>query len=263
MNTMDLKNKVAIVTACTSGIGLSIALTLAQNSAKVYMAARNKQKADQIINDHKDLDLNFVYFDASDIESYKNFVNEVANKEGRLDILVNNFGGTDMNVDKTIFDTNYDDYIKIVNENLASIFIPSQQAVNVMKHQGFGSIINISSIGSLVPDVTRIAYSTTKSMINSLSQNMAVQVAKYGIRVNAVLPGMTNTNAVSNNLPKEFLTEFLKNVPIGRIGEPEDISNMVLFLASDLSTYITGEIISVAGGFGKPTPLYAMMYSKK
>ena len=263
MTNMSLKNKVAIVTASTNGIGLSIALKLAENEATVYLAARNKEKVDAIINEHKDLKLKFVYFDASVKESYKTFVNDVYQQEKRIDILVNNFGSTNMKLDKTIFDTNYEDYLKILEGNISSVYIPTQEAVKFMKEQNSGSIINISSIGSLVPDVTRLAYSTSKTTINALTKNIAIQTAKYGIRVNAVLPGLTNTNAAATNLPPEFLNQFLKNVPIGRMGEPEDISNMVLYLASDLSTYITGEIISVAGAFGKGTPLYAMMYADK
>lgn len=261
MVKMDLLGKVAIVTASTSGIGLEIALTLAKNHAIVYLAARNEEKAKFLINQHPDLNLHYVHFDVTEIESCTQSIEEVYHKEGRIDILVNNYGGTKYESDKTIYDTDYENYQEIVELNTRSVFLPTQAVLKHMKDQKSGSIINISSIGGLVPDLARIGYVTSKAMINALTQNIASHVAKDNIRCNAVLPGLIQTDAVAKNLDEKFKNIFLTNTPLKRLGETEDIANLVLFLASDLSSYITGEIISVAGGFGKFTPLYGWFNS--
>ncbi len=260
---MKLDNKVAIVTASTKGIGLASSLILAQNGATVYLAARNKELADGIINEHKNLKLKFVHFDARNDETMKNMVDEVFKKEGHVDILVNNFGGNDPQRDKTIFDTDPKDYMEMVESNLKSVFITSQAACNKMKETGGGSIINISTVGSVIPDISRIAYVTSKAAINSLTQNIAVHGGRYNIRCNAVLPGLTATNAVKENMPQEFVDVFLASTLINRPGTPEDIANAVLYFASDDSAYVTGQILSVSGGFGQATPVYSAFTKKK
>lgn len=253
---LGLKNKVTIVSASSNGIGLQIALDLAKAGAKVYMAVRNKEKAENIINQYKDLNLNFVYFDAKNNDSY-NFVNEVFKKENKVDILVNNFGTTNVAKDFDIVNTKYEDYLNIVEENSKSVFIPCQDAIRIMAKQNSGSIINISSVGGIIPDLARISYCSSKAVVNNLTLNIAAQASKYNVRCNAILPGFIKTDASLNNMPEHFMNTFLKNTPLNRLGEVSDISNAVLFLASDLSSYMTGEIISIAGGFGKFTPLFS------
>jgi NAD(P)-dependent dehydrogenase (short-subunit alcohol dehydrogenase family) len=132
-----------------------------------------------------------------------------------------------------------------------------------MIENGGGSIVNISSIGGAVPDVNRIAYGVSKSGVNNLTQQMAMQYARYGIRVNAVLPGLTATDAAINNMPEEFRKSFLSHVPLNRMGTPEDIANAVYFFASDLSSYITGDILEVAGAYGLGSPMYASVVGSK
>ncbi|MDU4889341.1 MAG: SDR family NAD(P)-dependent oxidoreductase [Clostridium sp.] len=255
---MKLKNKVALVTAATKGIGLASAEKLAENGAIVYIGARNKELAEDVIKNIKDKGgiAKFVYFNAREAETYTAMVEEVISNEGRIDILVNNYGGHDVKLDKTIFDTTGKDYFDAVMNNLQSVFLTSQAAVKSMKETGGGSIINISTIGSAVPDLSGIAYCTSKAAINSLTQNVAAQCAQYNIRCNAVLPGFIATKAALENMSQEFLDTFLKNVPMNRPGKPEDIANAVLFFASDDSSYLTGEIMEVAGAFGKFTPMY-------
>lgn len=261
MFNIDLKGKVAVVTASTNGIGLESALTLAKAGAKVYLAARNKETAQKIFDANKNLNLAFTYFDANNLESYRTCISDVYKIEKRIDILVNNYGGTNLAKDQTIMNTEYEDYMTIFERNLRSVFITSQEAIKIMiKEKIAGSIVNISTIGSVVPDISRIAYCTSKSAINSLTENMAVQVGKFGIRVNNVLPGLIGTKAALEGLNDEFRNVFIDNLVMKRIGKVEDIANMVLFLGSDLSTYITGETIEVAGGFGKPTPIYSKFY---
>lgn len=258
---MNVKDKVAIVTASTKGIGLESALLLAKHGAKVYLAARNQELAENIINQHKELGLNFVKFDVKDESTIANAIKEVYEKEKRIDVLVNNFGASNPMKDKTIFDTEYNYYIENLNDNIKSVFITSQVACNYMKDNG-GSIINISSIGSITPDLSRISYVTSKAAINSLTENIALQGGKYNIRCNAVLPGLTATDAVKNNMPKEFIDIFVNSTPLSRAGLPIEVANAVLFFASEESSYITGQILAVSGGFGNTTPIYGFFNKK-
>jgi NAD(P)-dependent dehydrogenase (short-subunit alcohol dehydrogenase family) len=122
--------------------------------------------------------------------------------------------------------------------------------------QNGGSIINISSVGGLVPDISQIAYGTSKAAINYLTKLIAVQEARHRIRCNAVLPGMTATEAVEKHLSDEFRNLFLKHIPLGRMGLPEEIAEAVCYFAGDASAYTTGQILTVSGGFGLATPVY-------
>ena len=119
-----------------------------------------------------------------------------------------------------------------------------------------GSIINISSVGGSVPDISQIAYGTSKAAINYLTKLIAVHEAKHKIRCNAVLPGMTATDAVKENLSDDFRELFLKHIPLGRMGLPDEIASAVVYFASDDSAYTTGQILTVSGGFGLATPVY-------
>lgn len=146
--------------------------------------------------------------------------------------------------------------------NLASVFLPVQAVIPHMAKQGGGSIINISSIGGLRPDISQIAYGTSKAAINYMTKLIAVQAARDNIRCNAVLPGMTATDAVKDNLSDDFREFFLKHTPIRRMGEPEEIAAAVAYFASDDAAYTTGQIMDVSGGFGMPTPVYGDMIER-
>jgi NAD(P)-dependent dehydrogenase (short-subunit alcohol dehydrogenase family) len=138
----------------------------------------------------------------------------------------------------------------------------SQAAAKHMAAQGGGSIVNISSVGGLVPDISQVAYGTSKAAINYLTKLIAVHEAKNKIRCNAVLPGITATEAVENHLSEEFRKLFLRHIPLGRIGQPEEIAEAVCYFASDASAYTTGQILTISGGFGLATPLYADLADK-
>ena len=250
---MRLDGKVAIVTASTRGIGLACTQRLAREGAIVYMAARNMERAENRAKELNDEGCNVktVYNDATEKETYTSMVEEVFKNEGRIDILVNNFGTSNPQKDLDI---------KI---NLASVFMTSQAAIPHMAANGGGSIINISSIGGLRPDISQIAYGTSKAAINYLTKLIATQCARDNIRCNAVLPGMTATEAVSNNLTPEFQEFFLKHIPIKRMATPEEIAGAVAYFASDDAAYTTGQIMDVSGGFGMPTPIFGDMIAMK
>lgn len=258
----NLKNKVAVVTASTNGIGLAIALDLAKNGAKVYLAARNKEKVEKIKQDHPDLMLEFTRFDADDASTYEECINHVIHKENQLDILVNNFGGTDIKSDRTILDTSYQEYLDIINKNIGVVYATTHAALKIMSKQNNGSIINISSVGSIAPSNMLVAYNSVKALVNNLTINIATQVGKFNVRCNAILPGLIVTDASLKNLPEDFLREFVNSTPLNKPGKPEDIANLATFLASDLSSYITGQLIAVSGGFGITTPMFSYLNKK-
>ena len=139
----------------------------------------------------------------------------------------------------------------------------SRAAAKHMATQQGGSIINISSVGGIVPDISQVAYGTSKAAINYLTKLIAVHEAKNHIRCNAVLPGMTATEAVEKNLTEEFRSLFLRHIPLGRMGLPEEIAAAVVYLASDESAYTTGQLLTVSGGFGLASPVYGELSSKK
>lgn len=262
---MRLKDKVILVTASTRGIGLAIVKACAREGAVVYMGARNIEKADHISKELNDegLIVKVVYNDAYKKETYISMVEEVIKNEGKIDVLVNNFGTSNPKLDIDIKATEYDEYINTVDTNLASVFIPSQKAIEYMSKNGGGSIINISSVGGIVPDISQISYATSKAAINYLTKLIAVQCARDNIRCNAVLPGMTATDAVKDNLTPEFQEFFMKHTPIKRMAKPEEIAAAVVYFASDESAYTTGQIMDISGGFGLPTPVYGDMVAMK
>ena len=256
---MRLKDKAILITASTRGIGLAIVKKSVSEGAKVYMAARNLEQAEKIASTLDNVKC--VYNDATQPETFSSMVDAVVQDAGRIDVLVNNFGTSNPGKDLDFANTDPKIFLDTVNLNLRSVFMASQAAVKYMATYG-GSIINISSVGGQVPDVAQIAYGTSKAAINYLTKLIAVQEAKHRIRCNAVLPGMTATEAVENNLSEDFRALFLKHIPLGRIGIPEEIAEAVCYFASDASAYTTGQILTVSGGFGLATPVYGDLANK-
>lgn len=257
---MRLKNKVILVTASTRGIGLAIVKKCAQEGAKVYMAARNMDRAQEIADTLEGVKC--VYNDATKPETLSSMVEDVVRDASHIDVLINNFGTSNPGKDLDFSNTDPQVFMDTVGLNLRSVFIASQAAAKHMANHGGGSIINISSVGGQVPDISQIAYGTSKAAINYLTKLIAVQEAKHHIRCNAVLPGMTATEAVAQNLSDEFRNLFIRHIPLGRMGLPEEIAEAVCYFASDASAYTTGQILSVSGGFGLGTPVYADIVTK-
>ena len=251
---MRLKDKVVLITASTRGIGLACVKACTKEGAKVYMAARNVERAQEIANTLNGVKC--VYNDATKPETFTSMVENVIKDAGRIDVLVNNFGTSNPGKDLDFTHTDPQVFLDSVNLNLRSVFMASQAAAKHMANDGGGSIVNISSVGGLVPDISQVAYGTSKAAINYLTKLIAVQEAKHNIRCNAVLPGMTATEAVEKNLTEEFRNLFLRHIPLGRIGLPEEIAEAVVYFASDASAYTTGQILTVSGGFGLATPVY-------
>ena len=256
---MRLKDKVVLITASTRGIGLACVKKCAKEGARVYMAARNVERAQEIADSLNGVKC--VYNDATKPETFTSMVEDVVRDACCIDVLVNNFGTSNPGKDLDFANTDPQVFLDTVNLNLRSVFMASQAASKHMANHG-GSIINISSVGGLVPDISQVAYGTSKAAINYLTKLIAVQEAKHNIRCNAVLPGMTATEAVEKNLTEEFRNLFLRHIPLGRIGLPEEIAEAVVYFASDASAYTTGQILTVSGGFGLATPVYGDLANK-
>lgn len=255
---MRLKDKVVLITASTRGIGLAAVKACAREGAVVYMAARNLELAKQEagrLND-QGYRVRCVYNDAGKSESFITMADEVAADAGRIDVLVNNFGVSNPGKDLDFAHTDVNVFLDTVQINLRSVFMASQAVARHMAAQGGGSIVNISSVGGLVPDISQVGYGTSKAAINHLTKLIAVHEAANHIRCNAVLPGMTATEAVQKHLTEEYRDLFLRHVPLKRMGEPEEIAAAVVYFASDESAYTTGQIMVVSGGFGLATPVY-------
>lgn len=261
---MRLKDKVVLISASTRGIGLACVKACAKEGAIVYMAARNLERAQKIADtlNQEGYNIKCVYSDAVKSETFTSMVEDVVNHAGTIDVLVNNFGTSNPGKDLDFAHTDPSVFIDTVNINLRSVFMASQAAAGHMAAHGGGSIINISSVGGIVPDISQVAYGTSKAAINYLTRLIAVHESKNNIRCNAVLPGMTATEAVEKNLSEEFRSLFLRHIPLGRMGMPEEIAEAVVYFASDTSAYTTGQILTVSGGFGLATPVYSDLSTK-
>ena len=261
---MRLKDKVVLITASTRGIGLACVKKCSTEGAAVYMAARNIERAQETADalNAEGCNVKCVFNDATKPETFSSMVEDVVKDTGKIDVLVNNFGTSNPGKDLDFANTDPAVFIETVNLNLRSVFMSSQAAAKHMAAHGGGSIINISSVGGIVPDISQVAYGTSKAAINYLTRLIAVHEAKNNIRCNAVLPGMTATEAVEQNLSEEFRSLFLRHIPLGRMGLPEEIAEAVVYLASDASAYTTGQILTVSGGFGLATPVYGDLSNK-
>ena len=258
---MRLKDKVVLVTASTRGIGLACVKACAKEGAAVYMAARDPDRA-KAIAERLGRNVKWVYNDATKPETFSSMVEQTVADAGCIDVLVNNFGTSDPQKDLDFAHTQADVFLRTVELNLQSVFLASQAAVTHMVQRQCGSIINISSVGGIVPDLSQVAYGTSKAAINYLTKLIAVHEAKHHIRCNAVLPGMTATEAVEKHLTEEFRSLFTRHIPLGRMGLPEEIAAAVVYLASDEAAYTTGQILTVSGGFGLASPIYGDLSDK-
>lgn len=247
-----LQGKTALVTSATRGIGLACAKRLAEEGVQVYLAVRRMEETQDICDRCRTEGLAMfpVYFDAALPETYPTMVDAVVGQAGRIDVLVNNFGVGRPAEDLDLVKGSEEAFFDLLRLNAGSVYRITKLTIPHMIQSGGGSIVNISSIGGLIPDMARVGYGVSKAAVNHLTKLTALQYARAHIRCNAVLPGLIATDAAMRNLPRTFLDAFLSRVPLGRIGKPEDVAGVVAFLAGEDSAYITGHILDVAGGYG-------------
>ena len=242
-----LEGKVAVVTGGTRGIGFAIVEKFLNNGAKVFLLGSKKESVDKAINQLKDINENYEVDgdcpNLSDLASVKTTFSHIVEKYGKIDILVNNAGMSAM--DK-IYDYKEEDFKKIMDLNVNAVFNCSRAVVDYMKKNGGGVILNTSSMVSIYGQPSGCGYPASKFAVNGLTKSLARELGKDNIRVNAVAPGVTLTDMMKN-VPDNVIEPIIKEIPLGRIGTPEDIANAFLFLASDMASYITGVILSVDG----------------
>ncbi len=242
-----LENKVAIITGGTRGIGYAIAKVYAQNKATVVILGSREESVSKALEKmNVDVPSSQVtgYYPnlCSEMEIEETF-KTIKERYGHIDILVNNAG---VSARDKIYDYKVEDFEKTIDLNVNAVFVCSKVAAKYMKEQGGGVILNTSSMVSIYGQPSGSAYPTSKFAVNGLTKSLARELGRDNIRVNAVAPGVTNTDMVSV-LPQEVIEPIIKTIPLGRIGEPEDVANAFLFLASDLASYITGVVLSVDG----------------
>lgn len=241
-----LKGKVAVVTGGTRGIGFATVKKFLENEAKVVLLGSKQETVEKAIKELKQINSSYevigFYPDLSSKEEMDEVFKKVKEIYGHIDILINNAG---ISSKTKIEDYSEEEYDKITNLNIKSVFNCSKQIIPYLKETK-GVILNTSSMVSIYGQPSGVMYPTTKFAVNGITKSLARELAPQGIRVNAVAPGIINTDMVAK-LPKEMIEPLIKTIPFGRIGEPEDIANAFLFLSSNLSSYITGVVLSVDG----------------
>lgn len=242
-----LNGKVAIVTGGTRGIGLEIVRTFLKNGASVALFGSKEESVTESINKLKEESKNYqvigFYPNLASEDEVKEIFAKIASEFGHIDILVNNAG---MSSSTKIEDYTVEEYDKIADLNMKGVFICSKEIVSYLKETK-GNIINISSMVSIYGQPAGCVYPMSKFAVNGLTKSLSRELAPVGVRVNAVAPGITKTDMVAS-LPDEMIKPLIATIPLGRIGEPKDIANACLFLASDMASYVTGEIMQVDGG---------------
>jgi len=243
---MRLKNKIAIITGGGTGIGLSCAKLFCQEGARVVIFGRRKDRLQEAVAEIGDPAL-AVSGDITCDEDIKRLVEITVSTYGRVDILVNNAG---IFTGSPVHEMQDSDWDAILNVNLTGVFKLTREVLPHMMRQKSGSLIHISSILGLVTTPNVAAYNTSKGAMNQFSRSLAVEYGSSGIRSNAVCPGLIATEMTKDLMnDKELMQEWSKNYPIGRFGQPEDIAWACLFLASDESSFVTGTLLPVDGGY--------------
>ena len=248
-NTMTklLEGKVAVVTGGTRGIGYAIVKTYLQQGAAVVLCGSREQTArdalEKLRSELPDARVDAIWPDLSDEKAVKTAFDSVKEKFGSLDILANNAG---ISQNCPLDQYTEEEVDKILNINIKSVFVCAKVAAAIMKEQGGGVIINTSSVVSFNGQGAGCLYPTSKYAVNGLTRSLSRELGPFGIRVNAVAPGITRTDMLSV-LPDEMIKPLIERIPLRKITEPQDIANAYLFLASDLASCVSGAILPVDG----------------
>ena len=240
-----LKGKTAIVTGGTRGIGMAIVKRYLENGANVAVAGSRQESVDKALaqlGEYQDRVMG-ICPDLCSPEQVADAFASVKERFGSLDILANNAG---ISSRTSLYEYTLEEFSKIMDINVKAVFVCSQAAARIMKEQGGGVIISTSSMVGEYGQPSGCGYPTSKFAVNGLTKSLARELAKDQIRVNAVAPGVTRTDMLSV-LPGELVDRISAGIPLGRVGEPLDIANAYLYLASDLSSYVTGVTIRVDG----------------
>ena len=241
-----LEGKIAIVTGGTRGIGYEIVRTFLKNNAKVILFGSCEESVNKALNslkeENNEYEVSGYYPHLNNLEEVSRIFENIKNKYGKIDILINNAG---VSSSMRLEDYTMDEFDKIVDVNIKSVFVCSKAALPYLK-ESKGTIINTSSMVSIHAQAAGVMYPASKFAVNGITKSLSRELAPYGIRVNAVAPGITETDMV-RNLPKEVIEPLIATIPLGRIGTVSDVANAFLYLASPMASYVTGEILQVDG----------------
>ena len=254
-----LKGKVAIVTGSTSGIGVGIAKLYASEGAKVVICGRRQEKGqavvDEIVKEGGEAWYHFT--DITQIDSIEKLIADTAEKYGKIDVLVNNAANVGLK-DGRVDELTLEMWDGIFQSDLRGTFYTTKCVIPYMqKNENGGSIINIGSMASCGGDLGSTAYACAKAGVDMLTQSTALQYGKNNIRCNCVRPGLIVTPQNEAHVPQALKDIFLSNIMVNRYGCPEDIGHMCVYLASDESSYFTGQVVTVDGGLNAHTPTVA------
>lgn len=242
-----LKGKVAVVTGGTRGIGFEIVRKYLMNGAKVVLFGSRQESVDKALQklneENSEWEVEGKFPKLTDAAEVEKAISEVKEKFGRIDILVNNAG---ISQSTPLYDYTSEEFDKVIDLNVKAVFYAILPAAKIMKEQGGGCIINTSSMVSISGQPAGVGYPASKFAVNGLTISLARELGKDNIRVNAVAPGVTKTDMVAS-LPEQVVQRISAGIPIGRPGEPEEVADAFLYLASDMASYVTGEILSVDG----------------
>lgn len=247
---MNVKDKVVLITGSSRGIGFAIAEEFVKKGAKVVVCGSKLENATKAVEDIKsELNINDDYLlpvgiNMKDTEDIKRVVDTVINKWGRIDVLINNAGITS-NV--SLLDSTDEEFREMFDINFFGVVSLTREVVKYMKDNG-GSIINTSSMVGTYGGRNQSAYSSSKFAINGLTKSLAKELGMYNIRVNAVSPGVVGTDMVRENVSEEMKQGLLRMTPLSKMADPKDLAGIYLYLASDISSFTTGQIIGVDGG---------------
>ncbi len=243
---MRLKDKVAIITGGASGIGLAACRRFVEEGAKVvlsdYDAEKGKEEAKKLQDEG--YDVQFVQVDVANMKSVRELMDCTLNMYGRIDVLVNNAGITQ---DATLLKMTEEQFDRVIDVNLKGVFYCTKAVAPIMVEQGKGKIINTSSVVGVYGNFGQTNYAASKSAVIGMTKTWAKELGRKGINVNAVAPGFIATPMVQK-MPEKVLEKMKGNVSLARLGDPKDVANAYLFLASDESDYVHGHVLHVDGG---------------
>ncbi len=243
---MELDGKVALITGAAQGIGKAIALMLAKNGADIVVSDINLEKAQETSREIEAMGRRSmaIKVDVSKSEEVEQMVEKIINEFGKIDILVNNAGITR---DKLILRMTEEDWDAVLNVNLKGTFNCTKAVIRHMSKQKSGKIVNIASVSGEMGNPGQANYSASKAGVIGFTKTIAREFAQRGINVNAIAPGYIET-PMTDILPEKVKEELKKMIPLERLGKPEDVAQAVLFLVSEASSYITGQVLNVNGG---------------
>lgn len=238
--------KIALVTGANAGLGFATAKKFCENGIITYVNGRNKEKTTAACKELGENARPFI-LDLNDLDSIPEAVAQLAKEAGKIDILVNNAG---INMKKEFLEVSNEEFQSILHTNVVALFAVSREVAKIMKENGSGSIINISSMAAIYGIPKVIAYTASKTAIEGMTRSMAVDLAPFGIRVNAVAPGFIKTNMSSKALDSdpERKNKVLSRTPMGKLGEPSDVADAVYYFATSESKFTTGTVLPVDGG---------------